>query len=177
MCTALAAFQGQLYAALDLNANGGGTARVMVRATTGTWSASDSGTVSAGAYDNGYTTLKVWPPEDGSVTSPTSALFAVRRHITGDAGVGALRKFNGSSWSTVHTWNYDTTGTSRIESTYSINSSNTPVPTLWLGGGANLLPNSTDGTTWTDRWSTLTSGAQTVGVSAGFTGAILQVSR
>lgn len=178
ICMALASFQGRLFAALNFNSAAGGTARVMVRATTGTWSASDTGTVpaAAGNYDSGYMSLLVWPPEDGSVTSPASALFATRRAITGDAGTGALRKFNGTSWSTVHTWDYDASGTGHLESTYTINSSNTPVPTLWVTRGT-LLYNSTNGTSWTDRTAGVPAGATNYMGSAGFGGLVLQLTR
>lgn len=158
ICEALAVFKGLIYAAVNNNLDTGGqTARVYVRSTAGAWSNSDTGTTEAhaGIYGNGYMDLLVWPPENGPVTSPTPALFAVRRNITGDAARGAIRKFNGSSWSTVHTFAQQTYNNGYLASSYTQSSSSLK-PTIWLAGGSGLLPNSTDGTTWTDRWAQVT---------------------
>ncbi len=179
MCMALAVFQGLVYAAVNNNIDTGDTAKVYVRSTAGAWSNSDTGTTTGGGsgnYDNGYTSLLVWPPENASVTSPTPALFAVRRRIVGDADTGAIRKFNGSSWSTVYTFDYAGAGSSHLDLTYAI-SGTTIVPVIWLTRGVGLFPNSTNGTSWTDRSASLTTNAAIVGSTAGHGGLILQLSR
>jgi len=178
MVNALAVFQGKLYAAVDYNGTGASNSCVYTRTTAGVWSASDTAAVGTEAtgLSRGYSSLLVWPPENASVSSPTSALFAVRHDVTGDAGTGALRKFNGSTWSTVHTWDFTNTGTSHLDFTYAL-SSTTIKPVLWLTRGINLFPNSTDGTTWTNRAAGLTTAAGLMGPTAGFGGLVLQLMR
>ena len=162
ICAALAIFQGKLYAALMFTDDaGGGTANLYTRTTAGAWSSSDSGTMTANV--GGYKSLLVWPPENGPVTSPTPALYAVRANISGDAGNGCLRKFDGSSWSTITTWDHNTTGTSSLAASYTV-SSGSIEPAIWIHRGADHILGSTDGTTFTDRGAQLLPNEDDTGV-------------
>lgn len=85
----LCVYNGQLYA--GLGPNGGGAIKVKVRATDGTWSDSDS--TGAGTYSH-YTALTVFGTNLYALLYDDSAAAANRLKI---------RKFDGSSWSTVNT--------------------------------------------------------------------------
>lgn len=164
ICTALAVFQGKIYATTLFTDNvGSATANLYTRTPAGTWSASDTGTTEVAVA--GYLDLRVWPPENGPVTSPTPALYAVRTRIDGDANQGALRKFDGSSWSTVATWDFDTSGAGYLTPSYVI-SSGTIKPALWVMRGADQILGSTDGTTFTDRGAQLLPNEDDTGVGA-----------
>lgn len=175
--TSLKVFQGRLYGSLLWNDTAAGTAKVVVRGTDATWGTSDSGTTATDGTGlaRGYTSLEVFPQEGGSVTSPTPALFAIRQGISADADTGAVRKYDGSSWSTVDTYDFAGSGASNLETTYAL-SGTSIVPVLWVARGGGLLKNSTNGTSWTDRWAAATTemGTDMGAATSGFFGMIIQ---
>lgn len=124
----------------------------------------------------GYTSMVVFPPENGPVTTPTPALFAVRHNCTPDltnpdTTNGAIRKFNGSAWSTVKTFEAITSGAYSLDVSYAvIDATSVIAPLLWLTRGTGILLNSSDGTTWTDRTGNV--GSYSDGI---FTSLVIQV--
>jgi len=132
--TALATFQGQIYASIHTGTGSGGL--VYVRSTAGTWTSSE-------ATDNAYFDLLVWPTEDGAVTSPASALYTVG--LTG--ATRTIRKFAGSTWSAV-----TATGVGYYLASSYVVSSGSVVPALFnTYGTSSHTYNTVDGTTWADR--------------------------
>lgn len=104
--TALAIFQGQIYAAtLFGQATTAGTARVKVRSTLGVWSDSDTRTIGVGNVNvgAGYFDLLVWPDENSPQTAITPNLYNLSRDSTDNtSSKSAVRKTaDGVTWTTV----------------------------------------------------------------------------
>lgn len=159
ICSGLATFQGRIYAGV-LNRTLAGSALLYVRATDGTFTTSDSGTIDTNAGHlsaRGYLNLTVWPPEGSPVTSPTPTLYANRNGCTEDTWPNlGIRKLDPTllTWSTVYTPSAGG-GSGEIIGLYAINSSNQIVPILTVANGVGVS-NSSNGTAWTDRSSNLT---------------------
>lgn len=151
----LASFKGLIFASLLWSSTGAGTGKVVVRSLTGTYSNSDTGTINVDGTGvaRGYYSLLTWPPEYGANQAVTPALYATRKGISGESGY-VIRKFDGSSWSTVYSAG---NGGPDLINTYSVNAStNAIVPILWVTNADTSLLNSADGTTFTERIAQVT---------------------
>lgn len=159
--TGLEVFQGKIYASILFAGTGAATGAVYTRTTLGVWSASDTGTINAeaGGSGRGYFDLIVWPKEGGVTQSPTPALYAVRSGIATETGY-VIRKFNGTSWSTVYSGG---AGGPQLAASYAMNASSQIVPVLMTVGGVTSLLNTVNGTTWTERIAQVTIDAYSVG--------------
>lgn len=162
--TGLAIFKGLIYGSLLFAGAGASTAKVKVRATDGTWTNSDTGTIDADAGGNGrgYFSLLTWPLEDGALQDPTPALYAVRSGISGETGF-VIRKFNGTSWTTSYSGG---AGGPDLAGAYIQNATGTIIPVIWTQNGITSLLNSPDGVTFTERFGNVTIDA---GPLQGFT--------
>ena len=132
-------FQGKLYAALSSDKSGLGSSAVVVRdMDANTWSTSDNGGTAVG----GYFSLFVFKDN----------LYATRASPDTGTEVFKIRKFDGTTWSTVYT--------------QAVDGNEFKAHVLWQSGGtliastggtSNLhIITSTDGTTYTDRTSNIT---------------------
>ena len=129
----LAHFQGLIYAAQE-GGTGGEAPLIRVRSiTAGTWSTSDTGT--AGSHTT-YLDLIVFK----------SNLYA-SYYSDAAPDVSLIRKFDGSSWSTVHTGSSDTIGAWRFHQ------HNGVLYALDVFGDEHGFLTTTDGSSWTDKIS------------------------
>ncbi len=159
--TGLAVFNGEIYASLIYSGTGSSSAYVYKR-TLGVWSISDTGAVSASTVGlaRGYYGLIVWPGSAYQGT-PVSALYAVRNGITGDTA-SVIRKFDGTSWSSVYTGTANFYG---LASMPAQTAAGIVVPVLWSANGDTALINSIDGSAWVSRAAALGNARSTMATS------------
>lgn len=139
-----AEYRGQLYAGLqDYDS---ASQRLLVRSTTGTWSAS---TTVGTAVQSSWLALKVFGDN----------LYATSFDENGGSDVTRVHRFNGSAWSVVKT--IETAANARMGVEMVVHNDRLYVLAI-NNAGAGLVTHTADGTAWTDISSGLTADVSSV---------------
>lgn len=140
----MASYKGLLYAGLTINDSAVG--RLMVRSAAGAWSSStDTGGTPSGV-GNGWTALIVFGEN----------LYACSYHNEGANSDTAVKKFDGSSWSTALAMQTNDSDPYRGVASLVHNGRLYVLGTKTTGAGS--VWNTTDGSSWLDQGDNLTTG-------------------